>query len=98
MPDLESLSEAKDDCLTVVGIAIGSGGPEGVGAFAHKYGLRYQMLIGNDQVAADYAVRIIPRSVLLDSSGNEAAHWDGLIDPHAVRAAVRALGPAPVRC
>jgi len=98
MPDLESLSEAKDDCLTVVGIAIGSGGPEQAGGFARKYGLRYQMLIGNDQVAADYAVRTIPRSVLLDSRGNEAAHWDGLIDPSTVRAAVRALGPAPVRC
>jgi len=98
VPDLESLSEAKDDCLTVVGIAIGSGGPEEVGAFARKYGLRYQTLIGNDQVAADYAVRTIPRSVLLDVSGTEAAHWDGVIDPNAVRAAVRALGPAPVRC
>src|SRR5260370_32380470 len=42
MPDLESLSEAKDDCLTVVGIAIGSGGPEEVGAFARKHGLRYR--------------------------------------------------------
>jgi hypothetical protein len=71
---------------------------EAQGDFARKYGLRYQMLIGNDQVAADYAVRTIPRSVLLDSSGKEAAHWDGLIDPNAVRAAVRALGPAPVHC
>jgi len=98
MPDLESLSEAQDDCLTVVGIAIGSGGPEEVGAFARKYGLRYQMLIGNAQVAADHAVRTIPRSVLLDFSGKEAAHWDGLIDTNAVRTTVRALGPAPVRC
>src|SRR5712692_876648 len=45
MPDLESLSEAKDNCLTVVGIAVGSGGPEVVGTFARKYGLRYQMVI-----------------------------------------------------
>jgi len=98
MPDLELLSEAKDDCLTVVGIAIGSGGAEEVDAFVREHALRYPMLIGNDQIAADYDVRTIPRSVLLDSNGNEAAHWDGLIDRKAVRAAVHALGPAPVRC
>ncbi len=98
MPDLESLSEAKDDCLTVVGIAIGSGGTEEVGAFVREHALRYPMLIGNDQIAADYHVRTIPRSVLLDSKGNEAAHWDGPIDRNAVRAAMHALGPAPVRC
>jgi hypothetical protein len=56
------------------------------------------MLIGNDQIAADYEVHTIPRSVLLDSRGNEAAHWDGPIDRNAVRAAMHALGPAPVRC
>lgn len=98
MPDLESLSEAKDDCLTVVGIAIGSGGAEEVGAFVRVHAVRYPMLIGNDQIAADYEVRTIPRSVLLDSGGNEAAHWDGPIDRKAVRTAVHALGPAPVRC
>jgi hypothetical protein len=56
------------------------------------------MLIGNDQIAADYHVRTIPRSVLLDSKGNEAAHWDGPVDRDAVRAAVHTLGATPVRC
>jgi hypothetical protein len=98
MPDLEALSEAKEDCLTVVGIAIGSGDAAEVGAFVRERGLRYPMLLGNDQIAADYEVRTIPRSVLLDASGNEAAHWDGTIDRKAVRAAVHALGPAPLRC
>jgi thiol-disulfide isomerase/thioredoxin len=98
MPDLQALSDARDDCLTVVGIAVGSGGINEVGDFVRQHGLRYPMLIGNEQVAADYAVRTIPRSVLLDSSGNETGHWDGPIDRKAVRAAVHALVPAPVRC
>jgi thiol-disulfide isomerase/thioredoxin len=98
MPDLQALSDARDDCLIVVGIAIGSAGAEEVGGFVREHALRYPILIGNDQVAADYSVRTIPRSVLLDSSGNETAQWDGPIDPKAVRAAVRALAPGPVRC
>jgi thiol-disulfide isomerase/thioredoxin len=98
MPDLQSLADGREDCLNVVGIAIGSGDAAEVGAFVRERGLRYPMLLGNDQIGADYEIRTIPRSVLLDSSGNEAAHWDGPIDRKAVRAAVHALGPAPVRC
>lgn len=45
-----------------------------------------------------YEVRTIPRSVLLDASGNEAARWGGPIERNAVRVAVHALGPAPLRC
>lgn len=98
MPDLQALSDARDGCLTVVGIAVGSGGIDEVGEFVRQRGLRYPILIGNDQVAADYAVRTIPRSILLDSSGNETAHWDGPIDRKTVRAALHALAPAPVHC
>jgi len=95
LPELQTLSA---DCLAVVGIAVNSGSPEQVASFAQARGVRYPILIADRQVLADYGVDAIPRSVLVDAEGREAAHWEGAISREQVRAALRATLPSPQRC
>ncbi len=96
LPDLQALAVSQDGCLEVVGVALQSGGPEDVAAFARRRGVAYPLLMGDDAVARAYGVEALPRSVLVDAQGRIVRSWDGQIDPARVRDAVRALAPA--RC
>ena len=98
LPDLQTLSMEKSGCLAVIGIAVNSGSAEQVAGFARAHGVGYPVLLADPQVVIDYDVSVIPRTVLVDPDGREAAHWEGAISREWVRAAVRAIAPPPLRC
>ena len=98
LPDLQALATGESGCLAIVGIAVNSGSAAQVAAFARARGVAYPILMGDQRVMADYHVDDIPRSVLLDARGHEAAHWVGAISPERVREAVLAIAPAGVHC
>ena len=98
LPDLQALSMEESGCLAVVGIAVNSGSAEQVASFARAHGVGYPVLLADAQVVIDYDVSAIPRTVLVDANGREAAHWEGAISRERVRAAIRAIAPPPLRC
>lgn len=96
LPDLQALAASQEGCLEVVGVALQSGRPEDVAAFARRRGVAYPLLMGDEAVARAYGIETLPRSVLIDAQGRLVHAWEGQIDPARVREALRAL--APVRC
>jgi thiol-disulfide isomerase/thioredoxin len=98
LPDLQRLAAEHPDCLSVVGVALESGGADEVAAFARRKGLTYPLLLDDGAVAHSYQVESLPRSVLLDSAQRVVMTWDGVIDPAEVLKQVRALNPGTPRC
>ncbi len=93
LPDLQALSESQKGCLSVVGVALDETPAPQIAAFTKEHGIKYPVLIGNDQIGSDYAVSTIPHSVLLDAQGREVTHYEGVISPSKVKSDLAAIAP-----
>lgn len=71
IPDFISFYEKyHDKGVAIVGIAIDEEGVSIVKPFAEKYKMNYPVLIGNENIIADYGAMVaIPTSFLIDRSG-----------------------------
>jgi len=77
--------------LTVLAIALDSGGWDGVKAFVAEYKISYTVLQGSEDVSAKYMVRIIPSTFLIDKQGNIHNQYLGGGGSEAVEQEIKAL-------
>ncbi|MBI4621820.1 MAG: TlpA family protein disulfide reductase [Verrucomicrobia bacterium] len=58
------------DGLAIVGVSLDQAGPSVVKAFAEKFGVNYQMVMGDDNVVAAFGgMEAIPTTFLIDRTG-----------------------------
>ena len=78
IPDLVQLQkDYQGRGVTVVGIALESGGAEAVQSFMQRMGMQYPVVLGDIDVAQRYRVMGIPASFLLDRTGHLVRRWNG---------------------
>ena len=76
MPVLQELHETWGDELAVIGINTWEQAPDPAG-FIRDLGMTYPVLLGGDQVAAEYLVEGIPTFYVIDRDGRIAFHAVG---------------------
>ena len=59
--------------------------------FAKKHELTFPLLVFDRQVAADYAVRDLPSTYLIDAEGRIVRRWVGSLDARTVENDILAL-------
>ena len=85
LPDLQSIAQAKPNCLQVVGVSEGGDPPGALARFAENEHLTYPILLDSDDVGGNlYGVRTIPHSVLIDENGQTVGTFDGPLSPTAL--------------
>jgi thiol-disulfide isomerase/thioredoxin len=58
------------DGLVIVGVSMDEGGPEVVKAFSEKFGVNYQMVMGDDKLQAAFGgIEALPTTFLIDRNG-----------------------------
>jgi peroxiredoxin len=71
--------------LQVVGISVDNGDPKEVTDFIRKFGVNYPVLVGNDQVAAEYrGVEGLPTTIYIGRDGHITRFVEGLVGHHEV--------------
>jgi peroxiredoxin len=74
-------NEYKDKGLVVVGVSLDQGGPGVVSSFAKAQGMNYPILMGTDDVAAQYGdIQAIPTTFVIDRTGKVVAKHIGGTD------------------
>lgn len=79
IPDFISFYEKyRDKGVAIVGIAIDEEGVNVVKPFAEKHKMNYPVLIGNENIIADYGAMVsVPTSFLIDKSGKVYKKYSG---------------------
>jgi len=91
-PSLVSLhAKYGDRGFTVVGITMDDNPQIEVPAFIAKFGIRYQVLVPNDQISLMQHVETIPTSFLIDKTGRIARTYVGLVTEIGLRDDIEAL-------
>ena len=58
-----------DKGLVILAISVDGGGVEDIRAFQKEHGMNYMVLMGNEDMAAEYGVRTIPMMIVIDKAG-----------------------------
>ena len=67
---IELVKKYGKDGLVIVGVSLDQGGPEVVKAFAAKAKVNYQLVMGDDEIAAAFGgMEAIPTTFLIDRNG-----------------------------
>jgi cytochrome c biogenesis protein CcmG/thiol:disulfide interchange protein DsbE len=77
--------------LTVVGVSLDSDGWKVVAPFIKTARVPYQIILGNDAMAAQYGIQNMPDTFLIDREGRVAAVYNGLVDKRNVDDNLRAM-------
>ena len=77
--------------LTVVGVSLDSDGWKVVAPFIKTAKVPYQIILGNDAMAAQYGIQNMPDTFLIDREGRVAAVYNGLVDKRNVDDNLRAM-------
>ncbi len=77
--------------LVILGVSMDEDAPKSVPPFARAYGLTFPLLISDRQAVADYQVRGLPTSYLIDADGRVVRRWVGPLDAQAVENDILAL-------
>jgi cytochrome c biogenesis protein CcmG/thiol:disulfide interchange protein DsbE len=82
IPDFIALqNQYKDKGLVVIGVSLDQGGPGVVSSFAKTQGMNYSVVMGTDDVAAQYGdIQAIPTTFVIDRSGKVVAKHEGETD------------------
>jgi cytochrome c biogenesis protein CcmG/thiol:disulfide interchange protein DsbE len=95
MPDLQALSEAYGDDVTLIGIDLGAqvdlGSPEAARILLGKVNVTYPTGTTPDRIKAGYKVFGMPRTVFLLPSGEISAEWSGVLSPERMRSLTQDL-------
>lgn len=78
MPELQALSQARKD-LVVIGLAVDGQSPARIMQIARKLGVSYPLVAGNAAVAAPFAARGYPTSILYDPAGKQVWVKEGVL-------------------
>jgi cytochrome c biogenesis protein CcmG/thiol:disulfide interchange protein DsbE len=94
IPDFIEMQDAfRDDGFEIVGVSLDQPGEESnVAQFVRQYGINYDVLHGNGEIAQAYGgVRSIPTTFLLDREGNIVSSKVGLQSKAAWEAEIEKL-------
>lgn len=80
-----------DKGVVVVGVSLDSDGWKVVSPFIKTAHLPYQIILGNDAMAAQYGIQNMPDTFLIDREGRIAAVYNGLVDKQNVDDNLRAM-------
>jgi thiol-disulfide isomerase/thioredoxin len=77
--------------LTVLAIALDEGGWDDVKAFITERKISYTVLKGSEDVSAEYKIRLIPATFLIDKEGNIRKQYMGGGSNEALEQEIKAL-------
>lgn len=79
IPDFIKLySQYKDDGFQMLGVSLDQGGMSVVKPFMKSYGINYPIMLGNNQIVADYGgISAIPTTFIIDKQGRIRASFVG---------------------
>lgn len=78
--------------LVVVGVSLDQGGPGVVSSFAKTEGMNYPIVMGDDDVAAEYGdIQAIPTTFVIDRSGKVVAKHEGGTDKATFEGEIKKL-------
>jgi cytochrome c biogenesis protein CcmG/thiol:disulfide interchange protein DsbE len=80
-----------DKGVVVVGVSLDSDGWKVVRPFIKTAQVPYQIILGNDAMAAQYGIQNMPDTFLIDRDGRVAAVYNGLVDKQNVDDNLRAM-------
>ncbi|MGH9514061.1 MAG: TlpA family protein disulfide reductase [Terriglobales bacterium] len=80
--------------LQVIGVAMDDASPKEIAAFAQKMGVNYPILIGKEEVGAQYGgIEYLPSTFYISRSGKVIEHAFGLVSRSEIEANIeKALG------
>ena len=80
--------------LQVIGVAMDDASPKDIAAFAQKMGVNYPILIGKEEVGAQYGgIEYLPSTFYISRSGKVVEHAFGLVSRSEIEANIeKALG------
>jgi peroxiredoxin len=88
---MEFQNKYKDRGLSVIGISMDDDGWKSVKPFITEHKVNYTVLIGNENLAKQYAVEQMPVTLLIDQDGRIAESHTGVVDRNAFEADIRTL-------
>jgi len=92
IPEMEKLHKNyRDKGLVVLGVSMDASGMEVVRSFARDQGISYSVLQGNNEIADQYMVRVIPVVYLVNKEGMIARHYVGGTDGGILEKDIKAL-------
>jgi thiol-disulfide isomerase/thioredoxin len=82
MPHLSSMqSRYEKQGLTVIGMSVDDGGPQGVRKFANQLGVKFTLAMANDEILDAYGpIRSIPTTFFINRKGDIVRRVVGYID------------------
>jgi peroxiredoxin len=89
--------EYKKSGLTVIGVSMDDSGWKLVKPFLKQHGMRYPVVIGNEELAKRYDLTSMPMTLLIDREGKIAAAHVGVVEKDAFERELQMLLAAPSR-
>ncbi len=80
---IEFQKKYKRQGLTVIGVSMDDGGWKLVKPFLKQKGMKYPIVIGNDNLAKMYGLDAMPLTLLIDRQGNIASSHVGVVNKDA---------------
>jgi cytochrome c biogenesis protein CcmG/thiol:disulfide interchange protein DsbE len=88
---MEFQNKYKDRGLSVIGVSMDDDGWKSVKPFITEHKVNYIVLIGNENLAKQYAVEQMPVTLLIDQDGRIAESHTGVVDRNAFESDIRSL-------
>ena len=77
---MEFSQKYKKDGLTVIGVSMDDDGWKAVKPFVKEKGMKYPVVIGNEELGKQYGLGEMPLTLLIDRRGNIAYSHAGVVD------------------
>lgn len=92
IPVLNALQDAYGDAVSVIGIAVDTGGEEIVAPFAEKHEIAYTVLLGEEGLAQDFGAIGFPTLFVLDGEGRIVEAHVGIVTMEELEDALERAG------
>jgi peroxiredoxin len=81
----------RDAGLSAIGVSMDADGWKSVKPFLAEHKLNYPVVIGNDDLGAQFGLLNMPLTLLIDRNGNIAESHAGVVDKDSFEAKIRGL-------
>ncbi len=84
--------DLEQEGLVIVGVSLDEDGPEVVRKFAQRYGVNYEMVMGDERMVDTFGgVRVIPTTFLIDRDGQVRHRKEGMMERSEYEPLIRSL-------